>query len=106
VETRQALANLDAIAAVDGIDGLFIGPADLSADLGHLGEPTHPSVRPVIADAVARIHASGKFSGILAPQEAEARHWLSAGCLMVGVGSDLNLLARQSEALASRYKQA
>lgn len=104
IETRTALGNLEAIAAVDGVDGLFIGPSDLSADLGHLGNSGHPDVRATIDLAIARIGKAGKISGILAPVEADARHWLSAGCLMVAVGSDLNLLARNSEQLAAKFK--
>jgi 4-hydroxy-2-oxoheptanedioate aldolase len=104
LETRVALSNLEAIAAVDGIDGLFIGPSDLAADLGYLGNNRHPDVRAAIEDAVSRIQAAGKFAGILAPVEADARHWLERGCLFVAVGSDTGVLARQSEALAARFK--
>jgi len=104
IETRAALGNLEAIAAVDGVDGLFIGPSDLAADMGYLGNNTHPDVRAAIADAVGRIRATGKFAGILAPVEADAHHWLALGFLFVAVGSDIGLLARQSEALAARFK--
>jgi 4-hydroxy-2-oxoheptanedioate aldolase len=104
IETRVALGNLEAIAAVDGVDGLFIGPSDLAADMGHLGNNTHPDVRAAIADAVGRIRASGKIAGILTPVEADARHWLELGCLFVAVGSDVGILARQSEALAAKFK--
>ena len=83
---------------------MFIGPSDLAADLGHLGNSGHPEVRATIDLTIERIGRAGKISGILAPIEADARHWLSAGCLMVAVGSDLNLLARQSEQLAARFK--
>jgi len=104
IETRTALGNLEAIAAVDGVDGLFIGPSDLAADLGHLGNSAHPEVRQTIDAAIARIRATGKIAGILAPVEADARHWLEIGCRFVAVGSDVGLLARQSEALAARFK--
>jgi 4-hydroxy-2-oxoheptanedioate aldolase len=104
LETRVALNNLEAIAAVDGVDGLFIGPSDLAADLGHLGDNRHPDVRAAIEDAISRILATGKIAGILAPVEADAKHWLERGCLFVAVGSDTGLLARQSEALAGRFK--
>jgi 4-hydroxy-2-oxoheptanedioate aldolase len=104
IETRQALDNLDAIAAVEGIDGLFIGPSDLAAALGHLGETGHPEVRAAIENAFKRIRKAGKAPGILAPVEADARHWLSHGALILAVGSDLNLLARHSEQLAARFK--
>ena len=106
IETRQALQNIEAIAAVDGVDGLFIGPSDLAASLGHLGNPSHPEVQAAIEDALVRIARAGKAPGILAPIEAEARHWLSVGCLVLAVGSDVGLLARQSEQLAARFKAA
>jgi 4-hydroxy-2-oxoheptanedioate aldolase len=105
LETRAALSNLESIAAVEGVDGLFIGPGDLAADLGHLGDTGHPDVHAVIDDTIKRIVAAGKIAGILAPVEADARRWLEMGCLFVAVGSDLGLLARQSEALAGRFKQ-
>jgi len=104
IETQLALKNIEAIAAVDGVDGLFIGPSDLAAALGHLGNPGHPEVQATIADALARIRKAGKAPGILAPVEAEARRWLEAGCTVVAVGSDLGLLARHSSELAAKYK--
>jgi 4-hydroxy-2-oxoheptanedioate aldolase len=104
IETRSALQDLEAIAAVEGVDGLFIGPSDLSAALGHLGNPDHPEVRAAIEDAGRRILKAGKAAGILAPLELDARHWLEKGFTVVAVGSDLTLLARGSEALAAKYK--
>lgn len=106
LETSVALQNLEAIAAVEGVDGLFIGPSDLAAALGHLGDNGHPDVRAAIEDAVRRIRKTGKAAGILAPLEADARHWLAQGCTVVAVGSDLGLLARSSEALAAKFKSA
>jgi 4-hydroxy-2-oxoheptanedioate aldolase len=103
LETRAALANLEAIAAVDGVDGLFIGPSDLAADFGQLGNSAHPDVRRAIDDAIARIRAAGKAAGILTPVEADARHWLDLGATFVAVGSDLGVLARQTEALARKF---
>ena len=105
VETRQAVAEIEAIAAIDGIDGIFIGPSDLSADMGFLGQPSHPDVKSTIEDAVARILECGKAAGILTGNEDEAKHWLKRGCTFVAVGSDLALLARQSEALAARFRR-
>jgi 4-hydroxy-2-oxoheptanedioate aldolase len=103
IETRAAIGNIESIAAVEGIDGLFIGPGDLAADLGHVGEAGHSDVRAAIDGAIRRIRATGKVAGILAPVEADARHYLEMGCLFVAVGSDVGLLARQSEALAARF---
>ena len=105
IETRLGLKNLEAIAAIDGVDGLFIGPSDLAAALGHLGNNGHPDVRAAIEDALQRIRKAGKVPGILAPIEAEARHWLSVGCTMLAVGSDAGLLARHSEELAAKFKK-
>jgi 4-hydroxy-2-oxoheptanedioate aldolase len=106
IETRSALAGLESIAAVEGVDGLFIGPSDLAADMGHLGNSAHPDVRAAIDDAIGRIQKGGKAAGILAPIEADARHWLELGCTFVAVGSDAGILARQTEALAAKYKCA
>jgi 4-hydroxy-2-oxoheptanedioate aldolase len=106
LETRKALASLEEIAAVPGVDGLFIGPSDLAADLGHLGNSAHPEVRRIIDETIVRIRKTGKVAGILAPVEADARHWLELGATFVAVGSDVGLLARQSEALAAKFKPA
>ena len=104
IETQVALGNLEEIAAVDGVDALFIGPSDLAADMGHVGNSAHPDVRAAIDQAIGRIVKTGKRAGILAPVEADARHWLALGCTFVAVGSDAGILARQSEALAAKYK--
>lgn len=104
IETRAALDHLEAIAAVDGVDGLFIGPSDLAADMGHLGDNAHRDVRQTMDEAMVRIKKTGKAAGTLAPIEADARHWLELGCLLVAVGSDTGILARQSEALAAKFK--
>jgi 4-hydroxy-2-oxoheptanedioate aldolase len=104
IETRASLDNIEAIAAVEGVDGMFIGPSDLAGGLGHAGDNAHPEVRAAIESAVARICKAGKIAGILAPLEADARHWLERGCRFVAVGNDAALLARQSEALAAKFK--
>jgi 4-hydroxy-2-oxoheptanedioate aldolase len=103
-ETREALDNLDAIAAVPGVDGVFIGPADLSAALGHVGNPAHPEVQAAIEDAIRRINQAGKAAGILTPDEPLARRYLDLGATFVAVGLDTNLLARATSALAARFK--
>lgn len=104
VETKTALDRLDEIAAVDGVDGVFIGPSDLAAALGHLGNPAHPEVQAAISGAVKRLRAKGKAAGILTSVEAEARHYLAEGFTFVAVGSDVGLLARGGEALARKFK--
>ena len=105
VETRLGLENLDAIAAVEGVDGIFIGPADLSAALGHLGKPAHPDVQHVIEDAIQRIRAWGRAAGILTTDEALSRHYISLGCTFVAVGLDGNLLMRATQDLANKFKE-
>jgi 4-hydroxy-2-oxoheptanedioate aldolase len=104
VETVLGLENLEAICRVDGIDGVFIGPGDLSAALGHLGNPKHPEVLAAIDDAIARIRACGKAAGILTGDETLARHYVEQGCLFVAVGADQNLLRDSGTALATRFK--
>ncbi|HFK7187372.1 4-hydroxy-2-oxoheptanedioate aldolase [Serratia odorifera] len=104
IETREAVNNLDEILQVDGVDGVFIGPADLSADMGFAGNPQHPQVQRTIDDAIARICAAGKAPGILMAQPDLAQHYLESGALFVAVGVDTTLLARAAEALAERFK--
>jgi 4-hydroxy-2-oxoheptanedioate aldolase len=104
VETRQGLDNLEAIAGVEGVDGVFIGPADLAAALGHAGELKHPQVQAAIEDAIRRLVAVGKPPGILTGDEQLARRYLELGCLFTAVGADLALLARGADALAARFK--
>lgn len=105
VETPAALANIDAIAAVDGVDGIFIGPGDLAAAMGHIGQVGHPDVVAAIDKAIGRIRACGKPAGILASDEKLARRWIEAGCAFIAVGSDTGILARGAEQLAAKFKQ-
>jgi 4-hydroxy-2-oxoheptanedioate aldolase len=104
VETRAALDQLEAIAAVDGIDGVFIGPADLAASLGHLGDPQHPEVQTALRDAAARLKRVGKAGGILTIVEADARRYIEWDYTFVAVGVDTSLLARSADALAKAFK--
>ena len=104
VETRQGLDNLEAIARVPGVDGVFIGPADLAAGLGHLGEQMHPEVQTAIEDAIKRTRACGKPAGILTPDEATARKYMSWGSVFTAVGLDIAILARETEKLAAKFK--
>ena len=104
VETREALAHLDEIACVDGVDGVFIGPADLSASMGHPGNPTHPEVVAAIDEAIARIRDCGKAPGILMVDETRARDLLERGALFVAVAMDMLLLRNAADATAARFK--
>ncbi len=105
-ETVEAMKNLDAIAATPGVDGVFIGPADLSASMGHVGNPGHPEVQAAIADGIARILKAGKAPGILSTTEEQARKWLDAGALFVAVGVDTILLTAAARQLLAKYKTA
>ncbi|GAB4066743.1 HpcH/HpaI aldolase/citrate lyase family protein [Ancylobacter sonchi] len=104
IETQQGLDNLEAIAAVPGIDGLFIGPGDLSADLGYLGDQGNPIIVELIEKTIRRIVAAGKPAGILTGDEALARRYMAAGCTFTAVGIDTGLLARSTEAIAKKFK--
>jgi 4-hydroxy-2-oxoheptanedioate aldolase len=105
VETRAALREIEAIALVEGVDGIFIGPSDLAADLGHLGNPRHPEVQSAIADACARIRAAGKAAGMLTGDPDEALGYLRQGFEFVAVGSDTGVLANGARKLAADFKQ-
>ena len=103
IETREALKNLPQILDVDGVDGVFIGPADLSADMGFGGNPQHPEVQAAIESAIAQIRAAGKAPGILMANAPLAQRYLELGALFVAGGVDTTLLARSAEALAARF---
>src|SRR5580658_6588945 len=105
VETPLGLKNLDSIAAVEGVDGVFIGPADLSAALGHLGNIGHPDVQMAIDNAIRRICIGCDAAGTITNDEAKARHYLSLGCKFLAVGLDGNLLMNATQNLAAKFKQ-
>ncbi|NMZ01636.1 4-hydroxy-2-oxoheptanedioate aldolase [Pseudomonas proteolytica] len=104
IESLQGLANLDAIAAVEGVDGVFIGPADLSASMGHRGNPGHPEVQAAIEDAIARIRQAGKAAGILSADEKLARRYIELGAGFVAVGVDTTVLMRGLQGLVGKFK--
>lgn len=104
VETQTALRELDAIVRTDGVDGVFIGPADLSASMGHLGHSDHPDVIAAIEQAIRTIVAGGKAAGILCADEALARRYIAAGASFVAVGVDTSLLMRAARQLAEKFK--
>ena len=105
IETKLGLDNLEAIARVEGVDGVFIGPADLAAGLGHLGNFMHPEVQAAITEAVRRIRACGKAAGFLAADEAVVHKYLDLGVTFMAVGQDITTLARESEKIARLYKK-
>lgn len=104
VETEEALAEIDAIAAVEGVDGIFVGPGDLAASLGHIGALGHPRVVKVVEDAIRRIRAAGKPAGILTGDPAFAQRCIELGTTFTAVGVDVGALARATEALAARFR--
>jgi 4-hydroxy-2-oxoheptanedioate aldolase len=104
VETREALKRIEAIASVEGIDGVFIGPNDLSASFGHIGNWGHAEVQAALQDAATRLKTIGKPAGILTPNEEEAKKFIGWGYTFVAVGADLGLLAKNADALAKRFK--
>ena len=103
IESRQGLEAVAEIAAIDGVDGVFVGPSDLAAALGHLGNPNHPEVQQAIAQAFEGARSRGKPVGILAPAEADARRYMALGATFVAVGSDLGLFRGATQALRDRY---
>ena len=104
IENQAGLDNLEKIVAVEGVDGVFIGPADLHASLGYRGEVSNPKVTPVIDDAVRRIRKAGRAPGFLTGIERDAERWIECGALFAAVGTDLGILARETERLASRFR--
>jgi len=105
-ETKRALENLDEICAIDGVDGVFVGPADLAASLGHRNNAGHPEVQAAIDDALRRIVASGKAAGILTSDVDAARRYIDMGCTFVAVGLDARLLAQATRTLRAQFPGA
>ena len=104
IESRVGVAHAKAIAAIEGVDCIFVGPSDLAADFGHLGNANHPEVQAAIAAVFADARACGKPTGILAPVEADARRYMEMGATFVGVGSDLGVFRSASQALHDKYR--
>ncbi|WP_372070050.1 HpcH/HpaI aldolase/citrate lyase family protein (plasmid) [Tistrella mobilis] len=104
VETGEALGRLEEIATVDGVDGVFIGPSDLAASMGHLGRPGHPEVQAALKDAAARIAATGKAPGILATNAADARRYVDWGYRFVAAGVDVGVLMAGAKAMLAEVR--
>jgi 4-hydroxy-2-oxoheptanedioate aldolase len=104
VENRAGIAALDEILTVDGIDGVFIGPADLSTDMGYAGDSSAPEVQDVIADAIQRIRAAGKAPGCLGTSEAATQGYFDMGTQFLAVGIDVLLLAETARTLSTHWK--
>lgn len=104
VETAEALTQIEAIAAVEGVDGIFIGPADLATSMGFPGNPGHPEVKATILDAIRRIRAAGKPAGILSLDQAFLAEAVEAGTLFTAVDVDSAIVLRGARELAKRWK--
>ena len=105
IESQQGVDNVDEIAGTDGVDGIFVGPGDLAAALGHLGNASHPEVQRCIQHIFTRAKAFGKPAGILAPVEADAKRYLEWGATFVAVGSDLGVFRSATQKLCDQFKK-
>lgn len=103
VETPLSISNIPAIAEVEGVDALFIGPSDLSANMGFLGQPTHPEVEEAIKNAIAAIHDAGKPAGILSYDPVTAQRYAGYGADMLAVASDASLLLKAAADLRKTF---
>ena len=104
VETIRAVQALPGILEVDGVDGVFIGPSDLSASMGHIGNARHPDVVKVIREILQKTRAADKAAGILVLDPAQAREYRDCGANMIGIGTDTLLLANSAQQLANSVK--
>lgn len=103
IESRAAVEAIDEIIAVEGVDALFVGPSDLAAGYGHLGNANHPEVQAAIAHVFERAHAAGKANGILAPVQDDAERYLALGSTMVAVCADLGMLRNAAQAVKKHF---
>ncbi len=106
IESTHGLAALDEILAVDGVDAVFIGPSDLAASMGHLGQPGHPEVKAAVETAIGQIAAAGKAAGVFSADPATAGAYQAIGARFLLVGVDTLLLRNAAVALADRFKPA
>ncbi|HWU61937.1 MAG TPA: 4-hydroxy-2-oxoheptanedioate aldolase [Ensifer sp.] len=106
IESRAGIAALDAITTTDGVDGVFIGPADLAADMGYLGNPGHPEVQAAVEGAIRRIVALGKAAGVLTGDLALARRYADLGATFVGIGNDVTLFSNATRKLLREFGTA
>lgn len=103
IECRQGLENVSSIAGTAGIDAIFVGPADLAASLGHLGNPSHPEVQAAIEYCIREVTRCGKPAGIFSVSSEDAERYAGMGFCFISAGTDVGLLARSSRALAKQY---
>jgi 4-hydroxy-2-oxoheptanedioate aldolase len=105
IESEKGLTNLEKIARVDGVDGVFVGPGDLSAALGYLGQPAHPEVVKVIDDTIRRIKTCGVAPGVLTGDTKLAQHYIEQGCQFTAVGSDIGVLVSGAKQLVRQFRE-
>ncbi|WP_129661811.1 HpcH/HpaI aldolase family protein [Rothia uropygialis] len=103
IESETAVANAEEIAAVDGVDAIFVGPSDLAASMGVLGEQTHPDVTAAVLSVFDKVRAAGKRVGVNAFDHEQAQKYLDAGASFVLVGADVQLLTQASRGLAEKF---
>lgn len=103
IESQKTLDNLEAILSLEGIDGVFVGPSDLAAALGHLGNPNHPEVQDAIKSVFNQAKEANKSVGILAPIQADAERYLEWGANVVAVGSDLGVFKNATQQLCQHF---
>lgn len=104
IESKAGLAALDDIASLDGVDGIFIGPADLAADMGYLGNPSAPEVQAAIEKAFVQVQSHGKAAGILSGDLALAKRYADLGATFVAIGNDVTLFATATSRLLADFK--
>ncbi len=104
-ESAASVENITEIAAVEGVEGVFIGPSDLAASMGLIGQQTHPDVVAAVKHVITEVKAAGKFVGVNAFAQEQARDYLAAGADFVNVGADVALLANGSRALLEAFQK-
>lgn len=105
VESRAGLEALDEILTVDGIDGVFVGPSDLSVDMGYQGDMSQPEVQDAIKDALGRISSAGKAAGIISVDDKEAQEYAQWGARFLAVGVDLIMLTATARSTMQIWRQ-
>lgn len=106
IESQEGVANVEEITTVEGIDALFIGPSDLAASMGYLGQQDHPEVIEAVCRVISLAKKVGVTVGVNAFVKEQAEAYLQAGADFVNIGADVSLLARASEFLATSWKPA
>ncbi|WP_434362628.1 HpcH/HpaI aldolase/citrate lyase family protein [Parasalinivibrio latis] len=104
VESASAISEIEGIAKIAEIDGIFVGPADLAADMGYLGKPDHPQVRKKVTSALEKIKKAGKANGLLTFNQPFAQECIKSNCQLVGIGGDLSLLVQSSQRLLGNFR--